>query len=234
MSKRTAIIVLVFVVALAGIFTGCTTARRPMNTTDGYNRTGMNTTDGYNRTGMNTSYGNTTGNYQGTTPYGSTGNYSKTGDNLGIRDWSNNYGTDVGYGTTGTNVAKNTGTYNTRTNNLGTNVNNTTTTSNNIASACKRVPGVTNAQAVVTGNTAYVGIDTNKTTHVANERDIKNRVAEAVRAADKNINTVYVSTDISFMDRIRSVEAGLRSGRPIDAFTTELNQMVQKITPTRW
>lgn len=149
------------------------------------------------------------------------------GDNWGIRDWNNNYRTDI-YNTNMNNNGNATRT------NVNNNVNTTTTKSDTIAKACDRVQGVKNSTVVVTGNTAYVGIDTDKNTMVANERDIKKKVSDAVRAADPNINTVYVSGEMNFMNRLREVGTGLKSGRPVDAFTTELKNMVQSITPTKW
>ena len=118
--------------------------------------------------------------------------------------------------------------------NAGNNMNTTAAKSDDIAKACEKVQGVNNATVVVTGNTAYVGIDTDRNNVVANERNIKKNVAQAVRSSGSNINTVYVSTDANFMDRLRSVGAGLRNGRPVDAFTTDLKNMVQSITPTKW
>jgi YhcN/YlaJ family sporulation lipoprotein len=170
-----------------------------------------------NTPGTQTNYNNTGTNYD---------NYTKVGDQLGVRDWTNNYRTDM----------YNDNLNNNMNNRLGNNVNLNTTTqrSEDIARACEQVQGVENATVVVTGNTAYVGIDMEANTRIANERDIKNEVAQKVRASGKDINTVYVSSEVDFMDRLRNVGNGLRNGRPVDAFTTELNEMVNRISPTRW
>ena len=118
--------------------------------------------------------------------------------------------------------------------NLGVNPNVNTAAQNTdqLVRASKQVQGVRDATVVVTGNTAYVGIDLDRT-RAANERDIKNEVTQRVRATDKNINTVYVSTDVSFMDRLRNVGNEIRNGRPIEGFTTELNEMFQRVTPAK-
>lgn len=143
-------------------------------------------------------------------------NYTKVGDQLGIRDWENNYRTDMYNG------------------NMNNNGDTGTRRADDIAAACEQVQGVENATAVVTGNTAYIGIDLDDNTVVANQRDIKNEVAQKVRAANNDINTVYVSTEADFMNRLRNIGNGLRTGRPVDAFTTELNELIQRVTPSRW
>jgi YhcN/YlaJ family sporulation lipoprotein len=207
MAKRIALIVLAFALAVAVVFTGCTPARRPVDPSDPSN------------TGLRTDYNNNTG-YRGTDQGMYYQNYPNQGDNWGVRDWANNYNTDM---------------YN---NNLNNNVANRTNAgtqrADDLANVCEQVQGVEDATVVVTGNTAYVGIDLDTNTNIANERDIKNQVAQKVRASGKDINTVYVSTEVDFMDRLRNVGTGIRNGRPVDAFTTELNEMIQRITPTRW
>jgi spore cortex protein len=245
MTKKIALIVLVFVVAVAVIFTGCTAARRP-------NTTGQNN----NTTGMRTSYGNNDRGYQGTDQSGSYDNYTKVGDQLGIRDWTNDYRTGLndgrvgnntgGFtpgvtGLTGTNTGNNTGyntlynTGNNNGNNTGNNTGNTDTRqADDIARACEQVQGVDNATAVVTGNTAYVGIDMETNIRNVNQSDIKREVANRVRATGNNINTVYVSAEPDFMNRLRNVGNGVRNGKGGNTFTTELNDMVQRITPARW
>ncbi|OGO77621.1 MAG: hypothetical protein A2Y23_11735 [Clostridiales bacterium GWB2_37_7] len=167
----------------------------------------------YDNTGINTGF-------QGTNLDTDFGNYTKVGDELGIRDWSNNYRTDM---------------YNNNLNN-NANANNNTTTkrADNIARAIEQLQGVENATVVVTGNTAYVGIDMDENTNIANARDIKREVSQKVRANATDINTVYVSAEADFMDRLRNVGNGLRNGRPVDAFTTELNEMVQRLAPASW
>ncbi|MDF2840176.1 MAG: hypothetical protein K0Q99_948 [Clostridia bacterium] len=222
MAKKIALIVLAFAFAAAVVFTGCAPARRP------------NAPGQYDNTGINTNYGTNDRGYQGTDQSGSYDNYTKVGDELGIRDWTNDYRTGLNdgrvtpgvTGLNGTDFGNNVG-YNT-----GTNTG--TRQADDIARACEQVQGVENATAVVTGNTAYVGIDMDDNTRIANQRDIKNAVAQKVRAANNDINTVYVSTEADFMNRLRNVGNGMRNGNGFNTFTNELEEMVQRITPTRW
>jgi YhcN/YlaJ family sporulation lipoprotein len=151
--------------------------------------------------------------YRGNTGGGVTG----AGNNGGMNNWAN-------YPNTGDNVGF--------TNNRDDD--DDTVRAERISTAVEQIQGVENSTVVVTGNTAYVGIDLEQSPRTANERDIKREVAQMIKSQGGDINTVYVSTEVDFMDRLRNVGEGLRNGRPVDAFTTELNEMVRRITPDRW
>ncbi|MGB7606137.1 MAG: YhcN/YlaJ family sporulation lipoprotein [Lutisporaceae bacterium] len=157
-------------------------------------------------------------------------------DNL---NQNNGLGNTVGYQDTGRNLGTNNNITN---NNMGNyrNTNNNTLSADKVATAVEQIQGVRNATVVVTGNTAYVGVDldnnatTGTTGTIGNQRDIKREIAQKVRSTVTGINTVYVSTEVGFMDRLRTVGEGIKNGRPVNAFTTELNDMVNRITPTSW
>lgn len=195
MAKRIVLIVIAFTVAVAVIFTGCTPARKPMNTGDQYNRTGTN--------------GNTINQ-----------NNPDQASNWGAKDISYNNRTalDNNYTNKG----------------LGNNVslNTTTQTTDNLERTIEQVQGVRDATVVVSGNTAYVGLvlDTN----TANASDIKNKVTQQIRSSNRAISTVYVSTETSFIDRLRNVGTGISGGKPISGFTTELRDLVRRINPVNW
>lgn len=149
--------------------------------------------------------------YTNVTPGTRTG-YTTPGTTGYETGYGNRYGTTTGYG----------------------NMSYDTMKSDQIANAVKQLPGVQNATVVVTGNTAYVGITLDRSTTAANTNNIKSQVAQVVRSTATGVNTVYVSTDVGFMNRLRAVGEGLRSGRPITGFTTELNNIIRGIAPTRW
>jgi YhcN/YlaJ family sporulation lipoprotein len=204
MAKRIVLIVLAFALAAAVMFTGCTPARKPMNTNDQYNRTGTNGTT-YDQ------------------------NDSAIGNNWGTRDLSNNNG--LSYNNTDNNLG-----YNNNNDALGNNVrlNTTTQSTDDLERAVEQVQGVKDATVVISGNTAYVGLDLDNNTNTVNNTNIKNNVTQQIRASNTNINTVYVSTETGFMDRLRDVGTGIRGGRPISGFTTELRDMVRRINPVNW
>ncbi len=155
------------------------------------------------------------------------------GNNVNYREDGINYGTNYG-----TNVGTNSRTNGLTNNNLANNnmgnymnTNNNTLNADKVATAVKQVKGVKNATVVVTGNTAYVGVSLDNNATTVNQRDIKKEIAQRVKTTFNEINTVYISTEVGFGDRLRNIGEGIRGGRPIDAFTTELNEMVKRITP---
>lgn len=205
MSKRVFILALSFVLVVALCLAGCTPARRPYNNDITRNRTTY--------TDMGTNRGYDTGNYAGNYP----GNYTGAGANPGTTNYSpgNNTGT-AGYGT-GTNMG------------MGTNAGNTT--SDRIEAAVRQIQGVQNATAVVNGNTVYVGITLAGT--AANKANIERKATEIVREIETGAKTVYVSTDTNFMNQLRNMNQGVRSGNPTNGFDNDLRNLVNGMTPAK-
>lgn len=226
MTKRVLLIALCFVLVAALVFTGCAPARKPYTNVTPGTRTGYTTpgATGYTTPGTT---GYTTPGATGYTTPGTTG-YGK--GTIG-----------TGYGTTGAGYGTATGTTTTT----------GTTPSDRISIAVRQIQGVQNATAVINGSTAYVGITlpgttltgakpntgtigtTTTTGTKVNANDIKKRAAQMVRAAEPGVKTVYVSTDASFINRLRTVEQGVRGGSPLGGFTTELRNIVRGIKPTK-
>jgi len=250
--RRKTIIILALVLVFALMFTACA-ARRPLqnpvqprqDTTGLYNNNrgtgsgagpstglGTRTVDTNTYTGMGPSsndpydLGFGAGN-NGRTPsyYGGYGGYG--GYNNGM------YG---GYGNDYRNVGTGNNTQNNRLNNTGG-----ATQADSIARSIEQMTGVDNATVVVSGNTAYVGVDTDgdltgRNISYGNATDltaVKSACAQRVRSANPNIKTVYVSTDADFFERLRRVGDGVRNGRAADGFRNELNTLIRGLTPER-
>jgi len=206
--KTVAILALALVFAL--MLTACA-VRKPLQTPE---QQEPNTTGLYNdNRGMGTTTGTGTG-Y--TNPYDA------------------NYGGNNDYRTIGgTNNSSNFGL-----NNTGT----ATTQADRLAKSCETVSGVNNATVVVSGNTAYVGVDTtgnrdgkNVAYGTANNvSTVKQQCAQKVRAANPQIQTVYVSTDANFFDRLRRVGDGIRNGNAAGGFRNELDGLVKGLTPEKF
>lgn len=189
-------------------------------------------TDTY--TGIRSGYTNPydTGYGMGTTGIGDTTYYGGYG---GYRGYGgNNYGMNKGYG----NDYRNIGGSNTSPNyGIGT----VTTQTERLSRACETIPGVDTATVVISGDTAYVGVNTGRALSGKNTFDgstgnlstLKGQCASKIRAANSQIKTVYVSTDTGFFDRIRRVGDGIRNGTPAESFRNELSNLVKGLTPER-
>ncbi|MFB9280017.1 YhcN/YlaJ family sporulation lipoprotein [Cohnella cellulosilytica] len=92
------------------------------------------------------------------------------------------------------------------------------------------VEGVQNANCVVFGKYAIVGIDVDEKMERSQVGTIKYAVAEAFRKDPYGIDAL-VTADIDMGQRIREIRADIRSGRPISGFTDELADIVGRLIP---
>ncbi len=258
--RKRSIVVLALVMVFALMFTACA-ARRPLqtpvqprqDTTGLYNNNrGVGSGAGNNADmGTRTRTGANTGNYNGNGPssndpydlgFGAgnngangTGTPSYYGGFGGYGGYNNGmYG---GYGNDYRNIGGGNNSPNFGLNNTGSPVNQ----AERLARSCEAVRGVDSATCVISGNTAYVGIDTDgdltgRNIAYGNANDlaaVKSQCAQKVKAANPQIQTVYVSTDANFFDRLRRISNGTRNGNVVDNFRNELNELVRGLTPER-
>ena len=207
---------------------------------------------GYGAAGTGRNYGGTgaAGNYGGA---GATGTYGAGGATGATGGGVTGMGNPIYYGGYGGYGGYNNGMYggygNDYRNVGGSNnspnygVGNTggTTQADNIARSLEQMVGVDNATVVVNGTTAYVGIDTDgdltgRNISYGNATDlaaVKRACAQRVRSANPQIQTVYVSTDANFFERLRRIKAGGNTGGNTGGFTNELNSLIKGLTPER-
>ena len=117
-------------------------------------------------------------------------------------------------------------------------LNTTNTSTDNIERAVQAIPGVKNASAVVTRDSAYVGISTDERRNTANTNttdveNLKKQAANVVRKTDRSINNVYVSADANFVQRVDRIANDVRNGKPVEGFGEELRELVNRVTPQR-
>lgn len=252
--RRKTFVILAFVLVFALMFTACA-ARRPLQTPTQQNNRGLNN----NNNGMGTGTGATTrrNNYSYTNMgpnandaydinYGIRNNagYNGYGGNYGTNGYIGNNYANNGYGGTnglGGNKISNGGFANNDRYYNGGTTGTATTQASRLTSTCKRVPGVNDATVVISGNTAYVGVDTaagSNGRNVAygnanNVSTIKQQCARNIRTANPQIQKVYVSTDANFLNRLRRVGDGVQNGTAVDSFRDELNGLVRGLMPEK-
>ena len=235
--RRKTVVILALTLAFALIFTACA-ARRPLQTPiqPRDNTTGQYNNNRGNSLGDNTGIGPSSNNPTDT-GYGMNGNGNPSyyGGYGGYGGYNNGmYG---GYGNDYRNIGGTSNSPRYGLNNTGT----LTTQTDRLSRVCETVPGVDNATVVVSGNTAYVGVDTdgdltgrNIAYGTANDLSaVKSQCAQKVRSANPQVQTVYVSTDTNFFERLKKVGDGTRNGRSVNNFRDELNELVRGLTPER-
>lgn len=92
------------------------------------------------------------------------------------------------------------------------------------------VEGVRDANCVVFGNYAIVGIDVDERMERSRVGTLKYAVAEAFRKDPYGINAV-VTADMDLAQRIREIRVDVNNGRPIAGFTEELADIVGRLVP---
>ncbi|WP_063567004.1 YhcN/YlaJ family sporulation lipoprotein [Paenibacillus sp. O199] len=94
----------------------------------------------------------------------------------------------------------------------------------------KQVEGVKDANCVILGNTAVVGIDVDGELERARVGTIKYSVAEALRKDPEGVDSI-VTADADVTERIKEIGEHIRQGHPISGFASELADMVGRIIP---
>ncbi|PYE47412.1 YhcN/YlaJ family sporulation lipoprotein [Paenibacillus barcinonensis] len=94
----------------------------------------------------------------------------------------------------------------------------------------KQVEGVKDANCVILGNTAVVGIDVDGDLERARVGTIKYSVAEALRKDPEGVDSI-VTADADVTERIKEIGEHIRKGHPISGFASELADMVGRIIP---
>lgn len=99
-----------------------------------------------------------------------------------------------------------------------------------LESLAKRIPRVNNANCVVIGNTAIVGIDVDATLERSKIDSIKYSVAEALRKDPDGANAI-VTADLDIGERIRRVREDIKTGKPFSGFAQELGDIIGRVVP---
>ncbi len=100
-----------------------------------------------------------------------------------------------------------------------------------IAREADMVSGVKRSTVVVAGDKAYIGLDINSNIEKNKTIAVEDEVIKKIKGVEPSIKTVYVSSDVAWVTRIKKVSQGISSGKPISSFTSELGEIGRRITP---
>ena len=92
-----------------------------------------------------------------------------------------------------------------------------------LAQEAKKVKGVTDASVVISGTTAYVGLDLTPGTKGTEVKNIERMVTQRLKAKDKKINQVVVTADADLTARIKA----------LSSFATEMAEITRRLTPKK-
>lgn len=101
-----------------------------------------------------------------------------------------------------------------------------------LAAIANRVRGVRGAWVVVSGDTAYVGLDVDGPRTPEANAALEREVARAIEQSPHGIRRAYVSTKPEVLQSIQNVAEGIRAGRPAAQFAAELAKLTAEMAPT--
>jgi len=88
---------------------------------------------------------------------------------------------------------------------------------------------VENATVLRMGNNAYVGVALTEGTNESEE--LTNRITEAVKSVETDVEQVYVSADLDFYEEVRGYQEQYDAGDPVEGFFEGMDNAVQRVFP---
>ncbi|WP_097158840.1 YhcN/YlaJ family sporulation lipoprotein [Bacillus oleivorans] len=116
-------------------------------------------------------------------------------------------------------------------NNLTGNNENGMEVADQIADQVTQLDEVRTANVIVTDRNAYVAVVLNDDAEGEVTDRIKNRIADQVRKADRDIQNVYVSSNPDFVDRMADYGDRIGRGEPIEGLFDEFNETIRRVFP---
>lgn len=101
---------------------------------------------------------------------------------------------------------------------------------NIIAQRVEALPEVNRVTVLINGNRAIVGVDVRGDLTNTIDANLRNRIEAAVKAADRNIRTVSITSDPTLMTRIRNLSTQINNGNIISNFADEFEDLLRRIT----
>lgn len=101
----------------------------------------------------------------------------------------------------------------------------------NIANRIEDLREVKRAKVIVTDNHAYVGAVLQKGEDSLTT-EVKDKIAHAVRNADSSIDEVHVSANPDFINKMNQYVNDAKNGKPIEGFTDEFRDLVNRVFPS--
>ncbi len=90
---------------------------------------------------------------------------------------------------------------------------------------------VINATVIVSGNTAYVGVDIDAKLQGKMTDQLKEKVIDEAKRTDTLLSKVYVSADADTMTRLKNYAKDIRDGKPISGIIQQVDEMFRRPAP---
>ncbi len=102
----------------------------------------------------------------------------------------------------------------------------------NLVDRIEDLKDVEDATAIVSGSTAYIGIDMNEDLQGKMTDALKQRVINRAEETDRMLTRVYVSADSDTVTRLRKFADDIEDGKPISGIIRQIDEMFRRPAPT--
>jgi len=100
-----------------------------------------------------------------------------------------------------------------------------------IAERAAELKEIESATCVITGDTALIGVQFDDQYKGGITNEIKDKVEEACKDEDPQIEQVVVTADPDVVSRIQDMLQDIGEGRPVSGFAEEINELINRIQP---
>lgn len=100
-----------------------------------------------------------------------------------------------------------------------------------IADEVVKIDGIKSANVVISDERALIGVDIENTAEGKITDELKSKVESTAKKADKEIKTVAVSADPDIFNRLSNIGTGIKEGKPLSEFGTEIEEIFRRIMP---
>ncbi len=100
-----------------------------------------------------------------------------------------------------------------------------------LADRIKDLNDVTDAMVIVSGDTAYVGVDIAAGMQGRMTDQLKERVIDRAKQTDTLLSNVYVSADVDTMTRLKNYARDIQDGKPISGIIQQVDEMFRRPAP---
>ncbi len=103
--------------------------------------------------------------------------------------------------------------------------------SQKIADQVVKIDGIEKARVVISEKRALVGVTIPSSSEGKITDELKNKVKDTTKNTDKEIETVAVSADADTYKRISEIGDGLKDGKGLEEFASQIKELFNRITP---
>jgi len=91
---------------------------------------------------------------------------------------------------------------------------------------------VEEATVIISGSTAYIGIDMDESLQGRMTDTLKQKVIDKAKEADKMLSRVYVSADSDTVTRLKNYARDIEDGKPISGIIRQIDELFRRPAPT--